>query len=744
MTEHRQITAIKRRYLWIMGTEVLLWSSASALLVYFVIKTSADHFWLASTSAFVASLGIAIFKIRKSRLTNMNELKIAAYLNRTYPQLQNSADLLLRSDHTLNALQLLQKRKTNQQLEEIFPSVKLPNQIAKASLFLALCAIISFGLVSFQKKQQLNSQSSTSTKISEIKSSPLPTTVREVQAKISPPAYTKIANKEINTLDLQLPEGSSVQWRIKFNAEVFHPALVFPENDTLRLNSRNGFYTTSRSFNSSTFYQLIWRNTDSTASHSTFYKVQVTNDRPPEISVKNLNQFQEFKITDKLAVQVNARITDDYGIANTEIIATVSKGSGEAVKFREEKLSLNTNRISQKQLDATRSIDLEKLGLEPGDELYFYIQAYDNKTPIANRSRTETYFVTIEDTTAMMSAGDMGLGVDVLPEYFRSQRQIIIDTEKLLIEKKSISREIFNTRSNNLAHDQKLLRLRYGEFLGEEFESNIGPHSAAEPSDDEGDIVEKFGHAHDGNNEHNLVEEQHAHGTEDQSSKNSNSLSDLVHSHDNEDEATFFTQSIKAKLKAAITIMWDAELHLRLYEPQRSLPYQYRALQLLKEISQQSRIYVHRTGFDPPPLKEDKRLTGDLAEIPSGTDARDAIRRDEYKSVRDAIAVIEKLQHDSIPFSPGDKLILTEAGRMLAKIELNQPGTYLKSLSLLQTFLQDELPKEGRFKSLRQIHQSLLQILPEEMKSPRRAKATLHALDMKLVQKMETAKSGKQ
>ena len=61
--------------------------------------------------------------------------------------------------------------------------------------------------------------------------------------------------------------------------------------------------------------------------------------------------------------------------------------------------------------------------------------------------------------------------------------------------------------------------------------------------------------------------------------------------------------------------MWDAELHLRLYDPEKSLPYQYRALKLLKEISQDSRIYVHRTGFEPPPLKEEKRLTGDLTEI---------------------------------------------------------------------------------------------------------------------------------
>ena len=64
-----------------------------------------------------------------------------------------------------------------------------------------------------------------------------------------------------------------------------------------------------------------------------------------------------------------------------------------------------------------------------------------------------------------------------MPEYFRSQRQIIIDSEKLLREKKCIAKETFNARSNSLAYDQKVLRLRYGEFLGEEFESGIGPQA---------------------------------------------------------------------------------------------------------------------------------------------------------------------------------------------------------------------------------------------------------------------------
>ena len=107
-----------------------------------------------------------------------------------------------------------------------------------------------------------------------------------------------------------------------------------------------------------------------------------------------------------------------------------------------------------------------------------------------------------------------------MPEYFRSQRQIIMDTEKLLRNKKSITKKEFNFLSNELGYDQKVLRLKYGEFLGEEFESELAPGDDAaeaqvetvveEAKEGEEDMAEKFGHAHDKDNEHNLVDEKKA------------------------------------------------------------------------------------------------------------------------------------------------------------------------------------------------------------------------------------------
>jgi hypothetical protein len=687
----------------------------------------------------------AVAGVVRVGIFDTNEQKIAVYLNRTYPNLEESADLLMQTHGTLSQLQLLQRKRIEEQIQQILPSIKLPHHLGKAFLALAISAGVSLLLGRIERQQEMGTLPSAKQTIKQTSGRHLPETIREAQVIISPPAYTLLDRDITTDLDLQIPEGSLVTWQFTFSGEVLHPVIIFPQNDSLSLKEQaTGTHTAKKAFSSSTFYQLAWLSADSIRTLSPFYKLQVVRDLPPEISTANLEQFQQVKPTDHLTVNVRATVNDDYGIDRTQIIATVSKGSGEAVKFREEKLQFEQiTEISKKKLEASRSIDLLKLGMEPGDELYFYIQAYDNKTPVANEARTETYFITILDTAAVMTGGEMGLGVDVLPEYFRSQRQIIIDSEKLLKEKSTLPKESFNNRSNGLAHDQKLLRLRYGEFLGEEFESSIGPDVSVEAGDNENNIIEKFGHAHDGDNEHNLVEDRHAdthdHG-EDPQTKNTDPPSGMIHSHDNEEEATFFTQSIKAKLKAAIAIMWDAELHLRLYDPKTSLPHQYKALKLLKEISQQSRVYVHRTGFDPPPLKEDKRLTGDLSEINTSHAARQVVPADNYVSIRRAISVIEKLLLDSSQLSKEEKYILTQAGRTLAQLELDQPGRYLQTLSLLQSMSESDVAPGQRQAMLLKIRRSFWQSIPATPKNPQLQGTTFHALDHEFARSLDALK----
>jgi hypothetical protein len=567
-------------------------------------------------------------------------------------------------------------------------------------------------------------------------------TLSDATVILSPPRYTAQTRIKQSDLAIRTPEGTLVSWRLGFSSSVQNAALVFPGGDTTILNQVEGQYIGTRKVTSSSFYQVTWSEPNGSEKQSDYFEVEVVKDQPPRISIEAPKQFTELTGDDGSDIKVTANIADDYGVAAAQIIATVSKGSGEAVKFREEQIPFTNPRVSARKSQVVgASLDLKRLGLTPGDELYFYIEVFDNKTPHANRTRTETYFIALRDTAEMVAVADAGVGVDILPAYFRSQRQIIIDSEKLIREKKTITQQAFNSKSNELGYDQKVLRLKYGEFLGEEFESGIGPLTAQHAEDgvagDEEDIIKQFGHDHDKDNEHNLVPDKPRSHDHEEGDDSSDPLSTYMHNHDSEEEATFFTQSIRAKLKAALTIMWDAELYLRLYQPEKSLPYQYRALALLKEISQDARVYVHRTGFDAPPLKEENRLTGDLTELADGFSVSASGRATPLPQISKALQMTELAIHQNKKLTPLQLQFLSRAGDELARLAVEEPGQYLVGLSIIRQLTLGEIETEKMTETLSDLRRILWSALPRKVSNPVAHPQTPHQLDEHFLQQLD-------
>ena len=400
------------------------------------------------------------------------------------------------------------------------------------------------------------------------------------------------------------------------------------------------------------------------------------------------------------------------------------------MKFREERIefqqSINSGAKSQ---EIFQEIDMDRLNMEPGDELYFYVEALDLKEPIANVTRSETYFAEIKDTVKMDYMESSGMGVDLLPDYFRSQRQLIIDTEKLINEKPEISRKEFESRSNNLGFDQKTLRLKYGQFMGDEAEGSLASENA-ESLDGEEDLLAAYSHRHDSDNEHNLVEE-HEHGHKEEEE---DPLEKYVHNHEDPEESTLFAKSLKTQLRQAINQMWDAELQLRIYEPKASLEYQYRALELIQNIKNSSRIYVHRIGFDPPPLKEDKRLTGELKDVGSYQTTQDYEQDLIFEGIRKAIAELGNLQESkSDKLSERSKEIFNEAGIELAREAIEMPGQFLGTLKALKKLSGGQL--EGF--NLQEIQHALWEALPKPKDKAIPSRSYQNNLDQLMLEELE-------
>ena len=288
-----------------------------------------------------------------------------------------------------------------------------------------------------------------------------------------------------------------------------------------------------------------------------------------------------------------------------------------------------------------------------GDELYFYITAKDNNN---QQKRSDVYIARLEDSAQLMSMSGMANGLDVKPELFRSERQIIIETEQLLKDKDTLSESKFNEQSNSLGTDQQLLRLRYGKYLGEETESEIDP-SANNAND-----LSDFGNA----------------------AKVINEYSDK---HDASEDADFFDAPTKKQLQLMLTEMWKASLQLKTYKPKDALPFEYNALRLLKDLQQKTRAYVAKTGVQTAPLQLEKRLSGELDKIiqPSVQEKR-KLTDSSVIALRKALGILEKIRSDETPVT-GDKKQLQDALALLNSRAASEPAMYLTAYQSLQKIM---------------------------------------------------------
>ena len=619
---------------------------------------------------------------------------VTAFLDSVYPELEESSSIVLMQKADLNLLQQLQLEKVVAALVHIPSNHEYFIKPVRRSATLLICALILSFLASEVNYHWGTGKATNSVnniqKKSNVKEVILPQ-VESVDVVIRPPAYTNLQEYRQSKFSLETEEDAVIDWKLTTNVAVKKVSLLFNERDNLPLKSQNDDGTkweAKKTLTKPGFYQVVID-----GKSSDLYQVQVINDLPPVIQIKTPKQYTYIDAGEKPQVILDATVTDDYGVSGTEIYATIAKGSGEAVKFKEQKIEFPISfSQNERKYNLQKTIDLQALNVEPGDELYFYVQARDNN---AQLSRTDVYIVSVQDTAQLLSMDGILSGTDIKPEYFRSERQIILDAETLLKEKDTLRQDKFKDRSNELGTDQKLLRLRYGKFLGEEAEGNIedprvaGNDKAVDPKD--------FGNG-------------------------AKILDEYTDKHDNAEDAQFFDPKVKEQLKATLTEMWKAELQLRLYQPAEALPFAYKALRLLKDLQQKSRSFVAKTAYNPSPLKMEKRLSGDLDKIIQPTEHRELkIVEDRFSSLKKSVGILEQLSYTN-NISGADRRLLQEANQQLGEKAALQPGAYLGAASAMRRIIAGN--KKGLSANIAIVETAIRKILPASEVLPQSSSTT--------------------
>lgn len=700
------VSQAKRRYcvyyLWRSFPFLILFSGCAYLLCQSVAIT-----------ILVTGLAIGLVFLKLNRTSTWHKFtreNILLFWNFHYPALQQSAQLLTAIPPAGALLPRLQQQKVFTILEQLIsqndPQL-LPLYPFKPSLcrsLVMLLVVVSMIIIdpiarifntddaiaiSQRHQPQLGANGELTAKI-----------------RITPPPYTGEKPFTQSNLDLAIISGSDVEWQLTSNQQQAHYRLFFADGTAHDfLPKQSNQHTLRMPISHSSVYYIATDKSIDPQLHS----IAVTQDQPPQVRILtptatttgfNMDTHPNATIVDthsnahivdthpKMSTQV--RVTDDFGISKVDILASVAKGSGEAVKFRDQVFTFDSQTQQDDVLLLNKTWYAKELGMEPGDELYFTVRVWDNRQPQAQLTRSKTkIFRWLDDQDAQLISE--GILIDFMPEYFKSQRQIIIETQQLIADKTILSASQFEQTSRSLGHSQNDLKLKYGQYLGDEFDDGSGGH-AMEQDPGNPEIHTKDGD-HGGHDTDDEDAPQTAAGSltldkspepnsqhhHDEASADSDSvdksgrqqlIQQYGHNHPDADVGLIGSQSPVAIMKRAIANMWDAELHLMLAQPERALPFEIEALKYLNKARTAERVYVKRLGFEPPPVTEERRYQGDLSDVLSYQQQQASqLPVQELEDLSQLLALLNTINTNSNAMSLPEREINPQQLAMLTRIK---------------------------------------------------------------------------
>nr|WP_315477111.1 hypothetical protein [uncultured Undibacterium sp.] len=548
-----------------------------------------------------------------------------SWSNASFPELEDSMHLLASDADTLasSSVAQLQRARLLQKIEHAFSDAACRHLVRQylsfpRSLIVFSCLIAAAWFFIPAKTTAPKG----SLLVSDIKTKQALQLHSALSLHVTPPAYTKLPAFTSAPKEMQISENSQVRWCMAT------PSGAVSAKEALSINLSNG--QTLHFVQQGESHCAEWQ-----ASETVFWSwsadaakarivLKVLLDQAPQIKITTPTEMVQVLAQDAKQVRIALRITDDYQITQASMHMTLARGSGENIRFSDKEMPVPQSKDG-KLREWDKLWSLSELGMEPGDELYFFVRATDNADKNPHITRSPTYTLRLPSPEAAAEES-LALPMLVKVESLRSQRQIIIDTEQLLADIKAnpkLNPNLIRTRSEMIAGDQGALRRRYGKFLGEE--SSLF-------ADDDGDHGD---HADHGEHE----------------KKGENAPVDLAaqygHAHDQEENATLFDEATKKILRRALAAMWDAEKSLRAITPASALAPENKALEAIKQLQQADRIYLHKAAFTPPAIKEEKRMSGDVLDLKNTRKIQNEAAVVVPEDIRNLLIALQR--QDSLP-----------------------------------------------------------------------------------------------
>ncbi|MFZ2994965.1 DUF4175 domain-containing protein [Sphingobium sp.] len=512
-------------------------------------------------------------------------------LDRRRADMDDSAALLFADQDMIGPLQRLQQARLFARLDDYSPNILIPNWHGRAILILWSVAVAVTAAVLLWPRTGEGPPDLVPS--SEGLAMP-PGQARLVaqNLRIIPPAYTGLPVRDSASLDARIPQGSRIEWTLRFDPQATAPKVATLAGPSPSLRRSGGDWFASHIANAAFLYRI--EPAPGRKLVPPLHRIDIIPDRAPHVRALSPKGGVTMVAPGQRSWSPVFVATDDYGIATiARLRVTLAIGEGENVTFSDREIAVSGSGAARDKRFAPR-LDFGALGFAAGGDMVVQLIVRDNRNPAPQETRGPSIILRWPAPKQPESSGLQGMVNTTLPAYFRSQRQIIIDAEGVLKQKSRIAADRYVARSAAIGSDQQILRGRYSQFLGGEEE---GEPKA--PTADGADHSEGDGHDHGG------PPRQPASGF----GAPEDVLAAFGHPHDNS-PASSLDPETRAILKNAVDEMWQSEVQLKQGRPDLALPFAYRALRFIKQVQQATRIFLARVGPELPPIDASRRMTG--------------------------------------------------------------------------------------------------------------------------------------
>ncbi len=275
------------------------------------------------------------------------------------------------------------------------------------------------------------------------------------------PAYTQLPVQRVDsTGDIAALTGTMVRIRVLPTTATPGGRVIVDGGDTLSLApTADGALIAMLRVKQSGFYKIELQGPDGRMlTGSLDYTIDALPDRPPVVNFVKPGRDTRALAVDEVYSEVRA--TDDYGLANVEIVYSVNGAPEQSIP-----LSPSTARVLR-DLSAGHTFMLEEQKLQPGDVVSYYARATDNDAVSgAKTSSTDIYFIQIRPYAQDYRQQQQGEAPGGAPgqqdnpgQLSQQQREIISATFNAGRDSATASRKTFEENLATLRLSQQRLR----------------------------------------------------------------------------------------------------------------------------------------------------------------------------------------------------------------------------------------------------------------------------------------------